>query len=402
MTAYTENDTQSGWRPQRREAPLRLYLTSAEGDTSDLVGVRAAGLPLELNLVPITDWIDPDELNGAAAAVIQVDAATPASIKRFQKLAKSTDRPLIAAAYDPPLTLVRSLLRNGASDVLPLPLDIADLETALQQVYKAAGAAAAHEGPAGEKSRIVSILKSAGGVGATSLVAQLAARFAIQEGARGREACLLDLDVQFGDAAFQLGLHPTLSVSDLLDASARLDGSLVRATTARHSSGLNVIAAPRDLMPVEGHSADDFIRIVDTAAREFGTIFVELPTNWTNWSLSLLARSDLVLVVAELSVTSINRARRQLELLRNEGLGELEYRIVINRFDKNQLRSIRLSDVTDALGYSITQTVTNDPAIMRTASDRGVTIDDVKRKSAVGKDIDSLDSTIAAALGLER
>ena len=158
----------------------------------------------------------------------------------------------------------------------------------------------------------------------------------------------------------------------------------------------------RELMPVEGHSADDFIRIVDIAAHEFGTVFVELPTNWTNWSLSLLARSDLVLVVAELSVTSINRARRQIELLRSEGLGDLEYRIVINRFDKGQLRSIRLSDVSDALGYPITQTVTHDPAIMRTASDRGVTIDEVKRKSAVGKDIDSLDAAIAAALGLER
>ena len=69
MTAYSENETVSGWRPQRREAPLRLYLTNSEGDSSDLVGVRAAGLLLELNLVPITDWIDPDELNGSAAAV---------------------------------------------------------------------------------------------------------------------------------------------------------------------------------------------------------------------------------------------------------------------------------------------------------------------------------------------
>jgi len=403
MTAYSENETQSGWRPQRREAPLRLYLTNAEGDTSELVGVRAAGLPLELNLVPVTDWIDPDELNGSAAAVVEVDASTPASIKRFQKLAKSTDRPLIAAAYDPPLSLVRSLLRDGASDVLPLPLDLADLETALQQINKASAAVAQHDAvTVADKSKVIAILKSAGGVGATSLVSQLAARFAVKESARGREACLLDLDVQFGDAAFQLGLHPTLSVADLLDAGARLDGSLIRATTARHSSGLNVIAAPRELMPVEGHSADDFIRIVDIAAHEFGTVFVELPTNWTNWSLSLLARSDLVLVVAELSVTSINRARRQIELLRSEGLGDLEYRIVINRFDKGQLRSIRLSDVSDALGYPITQTVTHDPAIMRTASDRGVTIDEVKRKSAVGKDIDSLDAAIAAALGLER
>jgi pilus assembly protein CpaE len=155
-------------------------------------------------------------------------------------------------------------------------------------------------------------------------------------------------------------------------------------------------------MPVEGHSSDAFIHIVDAAAREFGTTFVELPTNWTNWSLSVLARSDLVLLVAELTVTSLHRARRQLDLLRSEGLGDLEVRVVINRFEKAQLRTIRASDVRDALGYDISQTIANDPVIMRAASDRGVMIEEIKRRSAVGKDVDALDATVAAALGLER
>ena len=402
MTAYSENQTKSGWRPQRREAPVRLYLTGAEGDAASLVGVRAAGLPIELNLVPVTDWIDPDELSGAVAAVIQIDPDTPASIKRFQKLVRKVDRPLIAAAYDPPLTLVRSLLQTGAADVLPLPLDLGDLETSLDQLQRQAVSESPVSIADSDTPKIVTILKAVGGVGATTLAAQVAARFAAHEGIHGRDVCLLDLDLQFGDVAFQLGLRPTLSVSDLLNAGARLDGALIRATTTRHSSGLHVVAAPAELMPVEGHSSDQFIQIVDIAAREFGTVFVELPTNWTNWSLSLLARSDLALLISELTVTSLNRARRQLELLRSEGLSDLEIRVVINRFEKSQLRTIHAADVREALGYDISQTIANDPTIMRTASERGVTIDEIKRKSAVGKDIDRLDGMIAAALRLER
>jgi pilus assembly protein CpaE len=402
MTAFTTQETGQTWRPQRREDPVRLYFAGAEGDTGELAGVRVCGLPLELNLVPVTDWIDPDDLAGAAVAVIQVDSATPASVKRFQKLAKSTETPLIVAAYDPPLALVRSLLRSGAVDVLPLPLDIVELETSIRQIQDQRGSASTDAVRAGQTSNIVTVLKAAGGVGATTLVAQLAARFAANEAEHGREACLLDLDLQFGDAAFQLGVQAGLSVADLLAAGTRLDGSLIRATSVRHESGLHVISAPRELMPVEGHSSDDFIHIADATAREFGTAFVELPTNWTNWSVSLIARSDLVLLVSELTVTSLNRARRQLELLRSEGLGDLNIRVVINRFDKSQLRTIRESDVREALGYEISDTIANDPAIMRTASDRGVTIDQVKRKSAVGKDIDMLDAGIAATLGLER
>jgi pilus assembly protein CpaE len=402
MTAYSENQTQSGWRPQKREAPVRLYLTGADGDTADLIGVRAAGFPLELNLVPVTDWIDPDELSGSVAAVIQVDSETPASVKRFQKLARAVDTPLIAAAYDPPLTLVRSLLKTGACDVLPLPLELDDVETSLKQVLEQKIATQPDSMPAHGHTKVVSVLKAVGGVGATTLTTQLAAKFASREEAFGRDVCLLDLDIQFGDSAFQLGLRPNLSVADLLRAGARLDGSLIRATSTRHPSGLNVIAAPAELMPVEGHSAESFIQILDAAAREFGTTFVELPTNWTNWSLSLLARSDLVLLIAELTVSSLHRARRQLELLRAEGLGDIEIRVIINRFEKSQLRTIRASDVRETLGHDIGYTIANDPGIVRAASDRGVTIDEVKRKSAVGKDLDQLEAGVAAALGLER
>jgi pilus assembly protein CpaE len=401
MTAFTHNETESGWRPHRREAPVRLYLSGVGGDVADLVGVRVAGLLLELNLVPVTDWIDPADVNGATAAVVQVDPSTPASIKRFQKLVTATERPLIAAAYDPPLALVRSLLRSGARDVLPLPLEVADLEISLAQMLEQPVAEAA-VAPVVDTSKVITILKASGGVGATAVVAQLSAAFAAKEAERGREVCLLDLDLQFGDSAFQLGIHPTLTVADLLAAGARMDGSLLRSTSTSHASGLHVIAAPRELMPVEGLASDDLIHVVDTAAREFGIVFVEIPTNWTNWSLSLLARSDLVLVVAELSIPSLNRARRQLDLLRSEGLGDLDIRLLINRFDKAQLRSIRAADVVEALGHQISHTIANDPATMRAASDRGVTINEIKRKSVVGKDIDGLVQMVAGALGLEQ
>ena len=46
--------------------------------------------------------------------------------------------------------------------------------------------------------------------------------------------------------------------------------------------------------------------------------------------------------------------------------------------------------------------VAYDPAVMRVATERGVPIAEIKRKSGVGRDIDALDAGIAAALGWER
>jgi pilus assembly protein CpaE len=76
----------------------------------------------------------------------------------------------------------------------------------------------------------------------------------------------------------------------LIEAGSRLDGDLLRGATTPHPSGLHVIAAPPTMMPLESLTSDQLLDIVEIAAREFGTVLVDLPTNWTNWSLSLLAR----------------------------------------------------------------------------------------------------------------
>lgn len=231
---------------------------------------------------------------------------------------------------------------------------------------------------------------------------QLGIKFAEKETKAGREACLVDLDVQFGDAASQLGLHPTLSLADLVQAGNRLDSDLLRAATTAHPSGLHLVAAPPEMIPLESLSSEHLIEIVELAAREFGTVFLDLPSNWTNWSLSLLARSDLVLLLTEMSVSSLQRAKRQLELISAQELGDLNLWIVVNQFEKGLLKTIKPADVRQALGRDVSYVVSKDEHVMRAAADRGVPVGEVKRKSAVGKDLDALDAAVAGALGLER
>jgi pilus assembly protein CpaE len=400
MSVITPNETAKSWHTSKREPAVHLCLSGVNGEAAELVGGRAAGLPLILTMVGLTDRISPEDLDNAVAAVVQVDANTPASVRRFEELAATTSTPLIAAAYEPPLALVRSLVRAGAHDVIPLPLTIEELEASLTPLRDEIARRSRPQ--LTRPAKVVSAIKSVGGVGATAMLCQLASRFAKREGSRGREACLVDFDVQFGDAAFQLGLRPKLSLSDLIEAGARLDGDLIRATSTPHPSGLQVIAAPPEMMPLESLSSELVLETVEAAAREFGTIFVDLPANWTNWSLSILARSDLVLLFTELTVASLHRARRQIDLIDSQDLGALNLRVVANRFEKSLLRTIRHADVKQALGRELSYTICDDPALVRSAIDQGVTIDEIKRKSAVARDLDLLDAGVAAALKLER
>src|SRR5205823_881117 len=244
------NETNASWKSSKREAAVQLYLSGVEGAEAKLIGARVADLPLSLNIVPVTDWIDPDEISKALVAIIQVDSDNAASIKRFQKLAQLVSTPLIAGVYEPPLALVRSLVRSGAHDVIPLPASLEEIETSLALLKEEL--AKRHSVAAKSTGKLVSVIKGMGGVGATALLSQLAIRFARCEAQQSREACLIDLDLQFGDVGFHLGLRPKFSLLDLLEAGSRLDGELLRATCSEHPSGHKVIAAPGDMMPIEG------------------------------------------------------------------------------------------------------------------------------------------------------
>lgn len=398
MSVHTPDRPSGQWMADTGPAPVRLLLAGVEGEANSLVGARASGFPLELVIVDPVEPVDPSVLSGAAAAVVQVNADDNTSVARFERLAKGPV-PLIAAAYEPPMALVRALVRAGAHDVVPLPLDFEELETALDPIRRMV----TEQGPrqrAGHH-KIVAVIKSEGGVGATALLGQLATRFAADEAAVGREACLIDLDVQFGDAAVQLGIQPMLTFSDLIDAGKRLDGELMRSIASSHPSGLKVISAPREIMPLEAVNSDQLLSIVDLATAEFGTVFVDLPANWTNWSLSLLARADVVLMVTQLRVSSLHRARRQLDLLASQDMSQLDVRIVLNRTEKGLFRTLAPADAERVLKRPVAFTIANDHATMGLAIDRGVPIAEVKRKCALGKDIDVMEQGVTAALGLE-
>ena len=398
MSMHSPDRVNAQWMADTGPAPVRLLLAGVEGETSELVGAKAAGFPLDLVIVDPAERVDPSMLEGAAAAVVQVNCDDPSSVARFEELAKGPV-PLIAAAYEPPLAFVRKLVRAGAHDVVPLPLDPVELETALDPIRRMASAQG-KRARAG-RQKIVTMIKSEGGVGATALLGQLATRFAMGENAAGRECCLIDLDVQFGDAAFQLGLQPKLSLSDLVAAGKRLDSDLLRSVAVVHPSGLAVVPAPKEIMPLESLTSDQVMAVVDLATAEYGTLFVDLPMNWTNWSLSLLARSDVVLMVAELRVPSLHRARRQLDLLDSQDMLNLDVRIVLNRTEKGLFKTIDTDDAERVLRRPIAFTVSNDHDTMNQAIDRGVPIGEVRRKSALCRDIETMEKGLAAALGLE-
>lgn len=371
------------WVLDLNQHTVLLVLSEAEMTAADLDAVDTGNMPILLNTIPLDADISVQSLVSASILVLEVSPGQPASLERLSAVRDLYPQlPVIAAVRDANLPLVRTLLKQGVRDVVGLPLPHAELVEILKEISAELQAELSSDIAQGQ---LVTIMKSIGGVGATTIATHLASELAARN--TGRGVCVFDLDLQFGDAASYLGLSNQLSIADLLEAGSRIDGELLRSVVTTTPQGLNVIAAPADMMPIEAVNADQILRIIDLARQEYDYVVIDLPTNWTNWALSLVARSTAIFLIVELSVASLRQAKRQLQLLNNQGIRGDHINIVANRVEKRMFRTIDLDSAAQALGHPVELSIHNDYPLVRAAHDQGVLIQQIRAKSKIVGDI---------------
>jgi pilus assembly protein CpaE len=377
--------TGRNWTVHTEDGTARIILSESETASASLATGQIAGFGIVIHMLDADAPIPEDVAKLARVLIVEVRPNDEASLRRLLQLrADYPQTKTIAAVRDASVPIVRALLKSGVSDIIALPLTRDDLTSALAQIREDLDKSGQRTAGIG---KIISFVRSVGGVGATTLATQAAALQANRDAAAGRETCLIDLDLQFGNAATYLGLSPTLTIADLIEAGSRVDQAMIRTAVVKTQGGLNVLAAPPDIAPLEAASTDQIFHLVDLATREFGTVMLDFPGTWTNWSLSLVGRSDVIVLVIELTVASLRQARRQLTLLANQGLGDVPTLVVANRVEKRLFRSINLGDAEDALNHPVAFGIANDFPLISTALDQGVVIGDIKPKSKVSKDI---------------
>ena len=338
---------------------------------------------------PILD----DLLDDVALVVVEVDPRNSSSMQRIGHIRdKRPGLPIVAAIDGASVSLVRALLRQGVSDVVSLPFDQEEL---LQVILDTVANKMASVSETATLAPTVAVIRSLGGCGATSIATHLAADLAAHDDS-GRGAVIADLDLQFGSVADYLGLRPRATFGDLLGADTRLDEELLRSVAADAGGGLSVIAAPETIMPLESVETDDVLRVIRLLRQQFGYVVLDLPANWTNWTLSAASAANAIVLVVELSIASLRQAQRRLELLHSVGIDERAIEIVVNRVENRLFRTIGLDDVAKTLGHQVTGAVSLETPALNTAQNQGVLLGKVARKSKFAQDIARMSETLRA------
>jgi len=347
--------------------------------------VAGSALPdLRILAVDSDQPVPAGQLDQALLLILEVDPASPGSMQRLAAVHDSYPQlALVAAIRNPTVALVRTLMRQGVADVVALPLDTDEM---LQVSLDAVARRGADIQQAAVLAPLVSVVRSVGGCGATTIATHLAAALGETDPA-GKDALIADLDIQFGTVTDYLGVTPRGRLSDLLEAHDRLDDDLLRSVAMSAADRLAVVAAPDAIQPLERIDIDQLLKVIQLFRRQYGSVVLDLPADWTNWTLSLATASDAIVMVVELSLPSLRQAKRRLDLFRSVGIEDRAVQVVVNRAEKKLFGSIDLDDVAKTLGHAVLGSVALDHPLVGAAQNQGQLVGAMRGKSPFVRDI---------------
>ncbi len=327
----------------------------------------------------------PDHMvSDAELLVLAVDPENPRSKQRLIDLSHRFPHvSVVAAIPNASLGLVRTLIREGVADVVTLPFVMEEL---LDTATSILASRAKETAKAIKLAPLIAVVRSSGGCGATTVATHLAA--AMQETqANGRGVALLDLDLQYGSVAEYLGCAGRGSIADLLEAQERLDEDLVRSVARTATGDFAVFAAPDGIPPIESVDVDRLLHMLTQLRQIYGLVILDLPANWTNWTLSAVSAADEIVMVVELSLSSLRQAKRGLELFESVGLPKSAISIVVNRVERRLFKTIDLRDVSETLHHPVLASIALEEPHLRSAQDQGMLAHQLNRKSRFAADV---------------
>lgn len=237
--------------------------------------------------------------------------------------------------------------------------------------------------------RLIAFVHAVGGAGATTLAVNTAVAFNPSKVARA--SCLIDLDIQFGRAARLLDMAATSGMELLIENQRAIESSLFDRVLTAHSSGLQVLTAPRQPMPLTALRRAALNALLQSCVARFPAVTVDLPVALTAWTDVVLRAASRIYLVTPISVPAAHATRGFLILLEQHGLDRLPLRIVAARRQMAEKKyAIAPEKFCAAIGRPINIVVQDDFELIQRSHNEGVAAVELAPRSRFAKAIAEL------------
>jgi pilus assembly protein CpaE len=319
----------------------------------------------------------------AALVLIDGDAADAGRLIPWLE-AMAHDRtvpPLILIGARLPTRLVRAALQLPRADLLETPFPASELTHMAERLLSAVA-------PAPAASRCWTVIGAVGGCGATLLSAEISATLASRN--PGARVCLVDLNLADGAAAAYLGATAGMALNHISD-TAQIDAAVLSAFAVQTLDGFDLLAAPRDPAAFATVPAPIVTRLLEVACQTYDWVVVDLPRHRQAWTLDVIAGSDEVLVVSELTVPALMATRAQAAEIEAEAPEAPTPRIVLNRIASRLFAAApSLAEAERAMGRRAEAGISSDWEAAAASLNLGGVVRRHRPRSKIVRDVEML------------
>jgi len=320
--------------------------------------------------------------------IVDLEDDPEVGVKLIQFLSESHPMHRVLAA-GPSLSpgLLLAAMRAGVSDYLQKPVEPDALQESIQRVTALLG----RSSDLGRKpGQVFSVFGAKGGTGSTTLATNLAI---VLQRLTGKRTLLVDLDLELGEVAVQLGVRPRFNLVDMIQNFHRMDAGLLASFIEQHPSGVHLLSAPFHPERAEATSAEEIRKILQFLKQHYDYVVVDTAKSFSPTTLAAFDQSDNVLVVVALDLPSLRNVQRGLPLLKRVLPRGLEQaRLIVNRYQPDE--EIGLKEVEQTLGLKVFWTLSNDYEAVIRSINQGKPIV-LNGSSRYTKDVKGLGAKIA-------
>jgi pilus assembly protein CpaE len=342
--------------------------------------------PMELTDSPPDVSARPFGESPPEVTMVVFDGSEENSLKYVQSHAAMTPRPhLFALLQERSPELMRRVLRAGADELLFLPLEPGDVTRALLKLSESRRRDERHDG-----GTIVSLTSLVGGVGVTSLAANLALALRY---AQDKRVGVVDLDLQTSGLSVFLNLEPERTIMALAEGDRRIDSIRLESALSKHSSGIYLLGAPKRIEDSELVPDAVVGAVLDLMRQLFDFVIVDCGTHIDANSVAAWERSQYLLYVLDQSIGAARCAWRFVDLCGRLGLGGIEPTFLLSRWVANH--PISESQITHTLGQPIFAKIPRDEKTLERVQLSAQDLWQVAPNSPLAKSVEELARKLA-------
>ena len=227
----------------------------------------------------------------------------------------------------------------------------------------------------GGLNKIIGLMGVSGGVGTTSLAIQMGYDLIKQGGKTPPSVAIIDLDFENGAVAPYLDMRSGLTHEDLNRAPETIDTALVTAFINEHKkTGLHILSSPNLIGGNDGADPETVLAILDKICDLFDVIIMDIPRIWRPWNHAAIGAADHFVLVTELTIPGIHRARHSIETIENM-IDDMAApsEVIITKMERRTFKNdIKLADATKILGRPLTGAICVDGDTTLRALNRGL------------------------------